>query len=162
MYIYIYIYTYIYYVYMYVCVYIERHSYTFEGTNGWFQYYFKSLFDSVSGLLEFQLQLEISKVIHIFFFFFKFHQRQTLSLNFFLCCLAFLKVSYPFLVWLCYSRGSLVTQLIVRPRLVDLSFIVIFYEKNLSSVCPDDLIIFWDLLRIFSATFFKSRVQKIT
>ena len=70
-YIYVYIYTYIYYVYMYVCVYIERHSYTFEGTNGWFQYYFKSLFDSVSGLLEFQLQLKISKVIHISFFFLK-------------------------------------------------------------------------------------------
>ena len=37
-----------------------------------------------------------------------------------------------------------------------------FLCKNLSAVCVDYLIIFQDLLRIFFATFFKSKLQKIT
>ena len=52
------------------------------------------------------------------------------------------------------------TQL--RPYVVDLSFIVIFLCRNLNAACADYLIIFQDLLIIFFATFFKSRLQKIT
>ena len=37
-----------------------------------------------------------------------------------------------------------------------------FLCKNLNVVCADYLIIFWDLLRILFATFFKSSLQKIT
>ena len=37
-----------------------------------------------------------------------------------------------------------------------------FLCKNLNAICADYLIIFRDLFRIFCATFFKSRLQKIT
>ena len=88
LYIHTYIYTYIYiyiYIYMhamcvhvYVCmcvclcvyvfVYVDRLWHAFEETNEWFWYYFKSLFDLVSGFLEPKLQLKISKntIIHLF------------------------------------------------------------------------------------------------
>ena len=43
----------------------------------------------------------------------------------------------------------------IRPRVVNLLFIVIF-SKNLNAGCADYLIIFRDLLRIFFATFSKA------
>ena len=82
-------------VYVYVCVYLDRLQYAFEETNEWFSYYFKSLFDSVSGCLESQLQLKISKVIIIHIFYLKFHQRQTLSLLFVFAVWHFLKWITP-------------------------------------------------------------------
>ena len=47
--------------------------------------------DLVSGFLELQLQSKISKVIIIYVFYFKLHQRQTLSLHFILAVCHFLK-----------------------------------------------------------------------
>ena len=72
---------------MYVCVYLDRLQYAFEETKE----YFKSLFDSVSGFLESQLQLKISKVIIIDIFYLKLYERQTLSLHFFFVVWHFLK-----------------------------------------------------------------------
>ena len=47
----------------------------------------------------------------------------------------------------------------IRPRVVDLSFIVIFYAETSVRYAPN---FFQDLLILFSAIFFKSRLQKIT
>ena len=58
---------------------------------------FLSLLDLVSGFLEFQLQLKISKVIIIHLFYLKLHQRQTPSLHFILAVCHFLK-------WVTLSR----------------------------------------------------------
>ena len=54
---------------------------------------FLNVQDLVSGFLELQLQLKISKVTIIYVFYFKLHQRQ---ITFYSCCLSLLKVSYPF------------------------------------------------------------------
>ena len=56
---------------------------------------FLSLLDLVSGFLEFQLQLKISKVIIIHLFYLKLHQRQTPSLHFILAVCHFLKWVSP-------------------------------------------------------------------
>ena len=52
---------------------------------------FLNVLDLVSGFLEFQLQLKISKVTIIYVSYFKLHQRQTLSLHFILAACHFLK-----------------------------------------------------------------------
>ena len=49
----------------------------------------------------------------------------------------------------------------LRPRVVDLLFIVIFYAKtSMWYVCADYLIIFWYLLTFFLATFFQKQASK--
>ena len=52
---------------------------------------FLNVLDLVSGFLEFQLQLRISKVTIIYVSYFKLQQRQTLSLHFILAACHFLK-----------------------------------------------------------------------
>ena len=51
---------------------------------------FLNVQDLVSGFLELQLQLKINKVTIIYVFYFKLHQRQTLSLYFILAVCHFL------------------------------------------------------------------------
>ena len=63
----------------------------------------------------FQLQSKINKVTIIrIFFIFENPPETNSQFTFYSCCLSLLKVSYPFQVWLCYTRGTLATQLIVK------------------------------------------------
>ena len=107
----------------------------------WFSYYFKSRFSF--WLPRIPITIENKSSHYYSYFLFEILPEANSQFTFFLCCLAVLKVKYPFWVWLCYTRRSLETQLIIRPLVVDLLFMVIFYVK----ASMQYVLIIWVFLR---------------
>ena len=81
---------------------------------------FLNVQDLVSGFLELQLQPKTRKVPIIYVFLFQTLPETNSQFTFYSCCLSRLKVSYSFEIWPCYTRGTLVTQVIVKTATIQL------------------------------------------
>ena len=127
-------------VYICMCIYIDFNIYLRKLMNGC--HIISSLFVSdqhlVSGFLEFHLQLTIREDYYNSYVLFETPPETSFQFKFYSYCLSLLKVIYPIQVWLCYTRGTLVTQLVVKTATMQILPLFVY----LKITYPEDSVVF--------------------
>ena len=117
-----------------MCIYIDFNIYLRKLMNAC--HITSSLFVSdqhlVSGFLGFHLQLTIREGYYNSYVLFETPPETSFQFKFYSYCLSLLKVIYPIQVWLCYTRGTLVTQLVVKTATIQILPLFVYLKITYS------------------------------